>query len=81
MPYNVRNWRVFHTDEEIKKFLKFIGDFSTSLIDQGAYIAVNDDPSYFKNSIGNHEIMKLKGNFIPKGIVPLEIFFLTMIPY
>ena len=27
------------------------------------------------NSIGNHEIVELKGNFIPKDLVPLEILF------
>ena len=25
--------------------------------------------------IGNHDIVELKGNFIPKGLVPLEILF------
>ena len=52
-----------------------IGDFSTSLTGQDEDTAGNDHDSYFKNSIGNHEIIELKGNFIPKGLVSLERLF------
>ena len=31
--------------------------------------------SYFKNSIGGHDVIELKVTFIPKGLVPLERLF------
>ena len=61
--------------------MELTDEFPPLLNDQDEDTVVNYDASYFKNSIGNHDIIELKGNFIPKGIVPLEIFFLTMIPY
>ena len=57
------------------KKMELTSELSTSLIDQDEDTAVNDHYSYFKNSIGNHEIIEFKGNFIPKGILPLERFY------
>ena len=45
------------------------------MIDQDQDIDWNDRNSCINNSIGNHDIVELKGNFIPKGLVPLEILF------
>ena len=66
---------MFHDDKAIKKLLELTGEFSTSLIDQDKYVEIDENASCFKNSIGGHDVSELKGNFIPKGIVPPERLF------
>ena len=75
IPDNIKHWREFHDDQEIKKLLELTGEFSTSLIDQDEDTEIYENASYFKNSIGNHDIIEFKGIFIPKGLVPLERLF------
>ena len=75
MSDNIKHWRVFHDDLEIKKFLELIGEFSTSFIDDDEDVEIDQLPSFSENSIVNHNIIELKGNFIPKGLVPLEVIF------
>jgi hypothetical protein len=41
--------------------------------EEDATMFANDD--YFKNQIVGKDIMQLKNNIIPKGMVPLEKFF------
>ena len=36
---------------------------------------MDKNASHFKNSISVHDAIELKGNFIPKGLVPLERLF------
>ena len=55
--------------------MELTGDFSNSLIDQDQDEEVEDADEYSKNEIVGHKIIKLKGNFIPKGLVPLERIF------
>ena len=80
VPDNVKQWRVFEDDFEIKRFLELTGELSNSLIDQEQ----DDEIEYFEgvaeNEIAGHKIIELKGNFIPKGMVPLESIFRRMIP-
>ena len=57
--------------------MELAGEFSNSQIDEDQ----DDDdgnefPSFTEQSIADHNIIELKGNFIPKGLVPLEILFL-----
>ena len=62
---------------EIKKVLELTGQFSNSQIDEEKdYDDDNDFPSFTEHSIDDHKIIELKGNFIPKGLVPLERLFL-----
>ena len=72
---NVKQWKFFEDDIEIKRFLQVTSEFSNSLIDQEQ----DDEIEYFecvtKNEIAGHKIIELKGNFIPKGLVPLERIF------
>ena len=56
---------------EIKKFLELTGEFSNSQIDEEQDDDVDEFPSFPKQSIVDHKIIELKGNFIPKGLVPL----------
>jgi hypothetical protein len=34
IPNNIQHWQVFEDDEQIKKFLEMVGDFSETHIDQ-----------------------------------------------
>ena len=43
VPDNIRQWRVFEDDLEIKRFLELTGEFSNSLIDQDQDDEVEDD--------------------------------------
>ena len=74
---NIKHWKVFQDDLEIKKFLELTGEFSNSQMDEKQDDDDGDEfPSFTKHSIVDHKIVELKGNFIPKGLVPLEILFL-----
>ena len=72
---NVKQWRVFEHDIEIKMFLELTHDFSNSLIDQEEDDEDGDVEEIAKNEIAGHKIIELKCNFIPKGLVPLERIF------
>ena len=50
-------------------------EFSNSLIDQEEDDEVEDFEDIAENEIAGHKIIELKGNFIPKGLVPLERIF------
>ena len=50
-------------------------EFSNLLIDQYEDEEVEEVDEYSENEIVGHKIIVLKGNFIPKGLVPLEIIF------
>ena len=45
------------------------------LIDQDEEEEVEEVDEYSENEIAGHKIIELKGNFIPKGLVPLERIF------
>ena len=67
---------MFQDYPKINKFLELTGEFSTSHIDEEQDYVVDEFPSLTEQSIANHKIIELKGNFIPKGLVPLERLFL-----
>ena len=73
---NVKHWRVFQDDPKIKKFLELTSEFSTSHIDEEQDYAMDEFPSFIEQSIANHKIIEVKGNFFPKGLFPLERLFL-----
>ena len=75
MPDNITQWRVFQDDLEIKKILELTDKLSTSLIEQDWDNEFDDNVTYSENSIADHKTVELKGNFIPKGLVLLEILF------
>ena len=58
-----------------KRFLELTGEFSNSLIDQEQDDEIEDFEGVAENEIAGHKIIELKGNFIPKGLVPLERIF------
>jgi hypothetical protein len=83
VPDNIKYWQVFEDDKQIESFLKMEDEFENLNIDEeycdeeeDAGVFSNDD--YFKNQIVGKDIMQLKNNIIPKGLVPLEKFLTTM---
>jgi len=77
IPDNIKKWKVFKDDQEIKIFLETIDEFSSISIDQENG---NDDvkvhfSDILQNNIVSHKIIELKTNHFPKGLVPLERLF------
>jgi hypothetical protein len=75
IPDNVKHWKVFEDDLEIKIFLETVGEFSACHIDQDHDSENDPHANVFLNKIANHHIVHLLSNHIPKGLVPLEILF------
>jgi hypothetical protein len=75
IPDNVKHWKVFEDDHEIKIFLETVDEFSALHIDQDHDSESNPHADVFLNKIANHHIVQLPSNHIPKGLVPLERLF------
>jgi hypothetical protein len=75
IPNNVKHWKVFEDDLEIKIFLETVDEFSTLHIDQDPDPEINPHTGAFLNKIVDHHIVQFPNNHIPKGLVPLEILF------
>jgi hypothetical protein len=76
IPDNVKHWKVFEDDLEIKRFLETVDEFFALHIDQD-----HDTEKkslmlmFFLNKIVDHHIVQFPSNHIPKGLVPLERLF------
>jgi ribonuclease HI len=75
IPDNVKHWKVFEDDLEIKRFLETVDEFSTLHIDQDPDSEIDPHADVFLNKIVDHHIVQLPSNHIPKGLVPLERLF------
>jgi ribonuclease HI len=75
IPDNVKYWKVFEDDDELKRFLETIDEFSALHIDQDEDVNENMQNDKFVNKIANHHIVQLPSNHIPRGLVPLERLF------
>jgi ribonuclease HI len=75
IPDNVKYWKVFEDDLELKNFLETVDEFSALHIDQDHDSEVTPHADVFLNKIANHHIVQLPSNHIPKGLVPLERLF------
>jgi ribonuclease HI len=75
VPDNVRHWKVFEDDLEIKNFLQDVDEFAALHIDQDPNLEGHPCLEVFLNKIVNHQIIQLPNNHIPKGLVPLERLF------
>jgi ribonuclease HI len=81
IPDNIRHWQVFEDDEQIKKFLTAVGEFSETHPDQENQndsmwiMQEGEDPETFREKIADHRMLVLKNNQIPKGLIPLERLF------
>jgi len=56
IPDNVKNWKVFEDDHEIKRFLETVEEFSSLHIDQDPNSEINLHADVFMNKIANHNI-------------------------
>jgi hypothetical protein len=74
-PDNVHHWQVFDDDEQISRFMEMSGEFSNIKLDQENMFekeeSVEPDPEYLTQLAGK-DIIQLKSNTIPRGLVPLE---------
>jgi hypothetical protein len=78
VPYNIKYWQVFEDDKQVETFLQMSDEFANVNIDdecgceedEDAVARSNEDP--FQNHIEGRDIMQLKKNINPKGLVPLE---------
>jgi hypothetical protein len=75
VPDNIKHWKVFEDDNEIKKILDFVDEFSALHIDQDHDSESSPHVDIFLNKIANLHIVQLPSNHIPKGLVPLERLF------
>jgi len=79
VPDNIKNWQVFEDDKQIENFLQLEGDFQNMVIDEDNQSKEKDEfvkkTEGFVNSIAGHDILQLKNNYIPRGLVPLEELF------
>jgi hypothetical protein len=75
IPDNVKNWKVFEDDLEIKRFLETKEGFSALHIDQDPDDEKSPHADKFPKKIADHKILQLPSNHIPKGFVPLERLF------
>jgi hypothetical protein len=75
IPDNVKHWKVFEDDLEIKKFLETIEEFSEMHIDQDLTSEERFDGGDLLGKIAKHDIIQLPSNHIPRGLVPLERLF------
>jgi hypothetical protein len=75
IPDNVKHWKVFEDDLDIKIFLDIVDEFSALHIDQDHDSKNNPRDDVFLNKIANHHIVQFPSNNISKGLVPLEIMF------
>jgi ribonuclease HI len=75
VPDNVKHWKVFEDDLELKKFLESVDEFSALHIDQDHDSENNPQADVLLRKISHHHIVQLPSNHIPKGLVPLERLF------
>lgn len=75
MPNIVKYWKVFEDDDEIQIFLETVDEFSALQINEDEDLGEKQDIKYLINSIANYDIIELKGNHLPKGLLPLERLF------
>ena len=66
---NQRHWHVFQDDEEIDEFLQNEGKFKDT------YIDMEHDEGGADVQVNQMEVLQLKDNVIPKGLIPLEELF------
>jgi hypothetical protein len=77
VPDNITHWKVFDDDKQVERFLLMSDAFTNTNIDEeccgdkdeSANARSNDGP--FQNHIAGRDIIQLKNNIIPKGLVPL----------
>jgi ribonuclease HI len=78
IPDNVKHWKVFEDDIEVKSFLETVEEFSEMHIDQDAILEEEPDGGNLLNKIAGRDIVQLPNNHIPRGLIPWRGFFIIM---
>ncbi|HEX4849368.1 MAG TPA: hypothetical protein VFV08_01115 [Puia sp.] len=71
IPENICSWQVFNDDRDLLKFLHCIDEYENQEIDFHAFVETIDG----KETLVGKEIIQLKTNKIPRGLVALERVF------
>ena len=71
IPNNVENWQVFEDDNDILKFILSEGMYDSQELDCNDFVEVIDG----KETFFGQEILQLKTNKLPKGLVVMESAF------
>ena len=73
---NIKHWQVFEDEEQVKRFLEIVGEFSNMEIDACEEEGTEDTSERnWEEKMAGNKVLQLKGNVIPRGLVPLEILF------
>ena len=72
VPDNIKRWQIFQDDQQIKKFLECVDDFSENQVDQDQEDCKLLENQSLENMLAGQKIMELKSTHVPKGLVPLE---------
>jgi hypothetical protein len=80
IPDNTKHWQVFSDDLDLQRFLLTIDEFSNISIDQKNQEGENEEledqqTSDLLKTVAGHDIVEMKTNHIPRGLVPLERLF------
>jgi hypothetical protein len=81
VPDNIKYWQIFEDDKQVVRFLQMTDEFSNTNIDEENFFDQEEDADMspnvdsFLNQIVGRDIVQLKNNVIPKGLVPLEKLF------
>jgi hypothetical protein len=81
VPDNIYYWKIFENEIQVERFLQMSDEFANSNIDDECCREDNEDETMFtnddcfQNQIAGRDIVQLKNNIIPKGLVPLENIF------
>jgi hypothetical protein len=81
IPDNVQHWQVFEDDEQLRKFVESLDEFSETYNDQENQhdpfwiMQEGEDEKEFHDKIVDHQMLVLKNNQIPKGLIALERLF------
>jgi ribonuclease HI len=82
LPNNVKHWKVFEDDDELCRFHQVVDEFFDMHIDQENQNVEESKNPKLKRKMGQHDIVQLPNNYIPRGLVPLEnLFDQNDVPY
>ena len=78
IPDSVDHWKVFEYDKRINRLMEMSREFNNTKLDQENMFeegeSAEPDPEYLTQLAGK-DIIQLKSNTIPTGLVPLEEIF------
>jgi hypothetical protein len=81
IPDNVKYWQVFEDDKQIIIFLQMKEEYENAQVNEEIFYNKNENADIvsildgYVNQIARREIIQLKNNTIPKGLMPLEKLF------